>query len=220
MTTTPFLPGGIIFDMDGLMLDTERPMMYAWIKIARDRGWPLEEAVALKTVGRDEAASRAILMDAYGPDFPYDQINGELKARIGRDGEAHGIAHRPGLLTLLDHLKRLEVPLAVATSSSQKVARWKLSLAGILERFAVITCGDEVQRGKPAPDIFLLAAKRLGKEPAECVGFEDSPAGLLSLRDAGVRSVFVKDLIEPPPQALAAVWRRCNDLAEAAALFG
>jgi HAD superfamily hydrolase (TIGR01509 family) len=216
----PFLPGGIIFDMDGLMLDTERPMIRAWMRIAGDRGWPLDEEVALKTVGRDAAASRAILMEAYGPDFPYSLINEELKDQIVRDAEEHGIAHRPGLLTLLDHLGRLGVPLAVATSSSQKAARWKLSLGGILERFSVVTCGDEVERGKPAPDIFLLAAKRLGKEPAECVGFEDSPAGLLALRDAGIPSVFVKDLIEPPPEALAAIWRRCKDLAEAAAFFG
>jgi beta-phosphoglucomutase-like phosphatase (HAD superfamily) len=80
--------------------------------------------------------------------------------------------------------------------------------------------GDEVQRGKPAPDIFLLAAERLGKNPRRCVGFEDSPAGLQSLHSAGIPSVFVQDLVEPPPAIIATVWRRCGDLAEAAALFG
>jgi HAD superfamily hydrolase (TIGR01509 family) len=206
--------------MDGLMLDTERPMVRAWIDIARNKGWLMEEAVALKTVGIDEASSRALLTGIFGPDFPYDQIQEDLTARIIREAETRGIARRPGLRVLLDHLARLGVPLAVATSSAQKVARWKLSRGGILDRFSVLACGDEVRRGKPAPDIFLLAAKRLGKEPAECVGFEDSPAGLLSLRDAGIRSVFIKDLVEPPPEVLATVWRRCKDLAEAAAFFG
>jgi HAD superfamily hydrolase (TIGR01509 family) len=219
MTTTPFLPGGVIFDLDGLMLDTERPMVKAWMTAARNRGWPVDETVALKTVGLDEASGRAIVTAAFGPDFPYEQIHEDLVSQIIRDWEDHGIARRPGLTTLLDHLARLGVPLAVATSSKGESARWKLRRGGILERFSVLACGDEVDRGKPAPDIFLLAAERLGKSPAECVGFEDSPAGLLSLRNAGIRSVFIKDLVEPPPEILAAVWRCCGDLAEAAAFF-
>ncbi|MDR2068408.1 MAG: HAD family phosphatase [Spirochaetaceae bacterium] len=220
MTTTPFLPGGVIFDLDGLLLDTERPMIRAWLRAARSHGWPVEEAVALKTVGLDEASTRAVVTAALGPDFPYDQFRKKLVALIIREAEAQGIARRPGLTVLLDHLAGLGIPLAVATSSKRETARWKMRLGGILERFPVLACGDEVDRGKPAPDIFLLAAERLGKSPAECVGFEDSPAGLLSLRNAGIRSVFIKDLVEPPPEVLATVWRRCGDLAEAAALFG
>ncbi|MDR0877174.1 MAG: HAD family hydrolase, partial [Treponema sp.] len=92
--------------------------------------------------------------------------------------------------------------------------------ANVRDRFSVITCGDEVAHGKPAPDIFLLAAGRLGQEPAACIGFEDSTAGLRALAAAGVRSVFIKDLLEPPHEVLATVWRRCNDLEEAAELFG
>ncbi|MDR2759299.1 MAG: HAD family phosphatase [Spirochaetaceae bacterium] len=220
MTTTPFLPGGVIFDLDGLMLDTERPMVNAWVTAARNKGWLMEETVAFKTIGLDEASSRAIVTAALGPDFPYEQIRKDLISLVIRDAETHGIARRPGLMTLLDHLTRLGVPLGVATSSKGETARWKLRHGGILDRFPVLVCGDEVDRGKPAPDIFLLAAERLGKAPAECVGFEDSPAGLMSLRAAGIRSVFVKDLVEPPPEVLASVWRRCGDLAEAAALFG
>jgi HAD superfamily hydrolase (TIGR01509 family) len=206
--------------MDGLMLDTERPMVRAWIDAVRSSGLPVEEALVLKTVGIDDASGRALLTGVFGPDFPYDQILPGILERIAREAEARGIPHRPGLRVLLDHLARLGVPLAVATSSSKTSARWKLSHGGILDRFSVLACGDEVRHGKPAPDIFLLAAERLGKEPAECVGFEDSPAGLLSLRDAGIRSVFIKDLVEPPPEVLATVWRRCGDLAEATAFFG
>lgn len=220
MTTKPFLPGGVIFDMDGLMLDTERPMVDAWIIAARNQGWTVEEKTLLKIVGIDEASSRAIMYSAQGPDFPYDLIRKELVSLFIREVEVRGIARRPGLMVLLDHLGRLGVPLGVATSSKRETALWKLRHGGILERFPVLACGDEVRRGKPAPDIFLLAAERLGKRPAECVGFEDSPAGLLSLRDAGIRSVFIKDLVEPSPEVLATVWRRCGDLAEAAAFFG
>jgi len=94
-----------------------------------------------------------------------------------------------------------------------------LDKAGILNQFAAITDGDEVANGKPAPDIFLLAAKKLGQDPGACVGFEDSPAGLQALHAAGIRSVYIKDIIEVPPEIMATVWREYHDLSEAAELF-
>jgi beta-phosphoglucomutase-like phosphatase (HAD superfamily) len=109
--------------------------------------------------------------------------------------------------------------MAVATSTYRDRGEWKLSAAGIRDYFTLLTCGDEVKRGKPESDIFLLAAERLGLDPASCVGFEDSPAGLMGLAKAGIRSVFVKDLVEPSGEILDTVWQRCNDLAEAAELF-
>ncbi|MDR3161812.1 MAG: HAD family phosphatase [Spirochaetaceae bacterium] len=221
MTRTPFLPAAAIFDMDGLMLDTERPAATAWARAARNLGWPVDERIAAKTIGMDEPSNRAIIMEELGADFPYDAVRKEMAAIVRREvEESRGIPQRPGLTALLDHLEALRVPLAVATSSGRKSALWKLRQGGILDRFSVLACGDEVPQGKPAPDVFLLAAERLGKDPADCVGFEDSPAGLRALAAAGIRSVFVKDLVEPPPEVLALVWRRCGDLAEAAALFG
>jgi beta-phosphoglucomutase-like phosphatase (HAD superfamily) len=220
MITTPFFPAGAIFDLDGLMLDTERPAASAWARAARNLGWPVDEAVAVRTIGMDEPSSRAIIMETLGAGFPYDAVREAMRTIVIQEiGEAGGIPQRPGLTVLLDRLEALGVPLAVATSSQRNSALWKLRQGGILERFPVIVCGDEVQRGKPAPDIFLLAAERLGKRCEDCVGFEDSPAGLRALRAAGIRSVFVKDLVEPPPEVLKLVWRRCQDLAEAAALW-
>jgi HAD superfamily hydrolase (TIGR01509 family) len=206
--------------MDGLMLDTERPAAAAWAKAVRNLGWPAGEEIAVKTIGIDEKSTRAIAMEELGADFPYDAVREEMVRIIIRETEQKGIPQRPGLAVLLDHLESLGVPLAVATSTKRETALWKLRRGGILERFPVLACGDEVRQGKPAPDIFLLAAERLGKNPGDCVGFEDSPAGLRALRAAGIPSVFVKDLVEPPPEVLASVWRRCRDLAEAAALFG
>jgi beta-phosphoglucomutase-like phosphatase (HAD superfamily) len=107
----------------------------------------------------------------------------------------------------------------VATSTARERALWKLDRAGIAGRFDAVVCGDEVSRGKPAPDIFLLAAERLGVRPSECAGFEDSPAGLRSLHAAGIRSIFIKDLVEPEATVLSTVWRRYESLAEAAGLW-
>ena len=221
MITMPFLPAAAIFDLDGLMLDTERPAAAAWAKAAQSLGWAVDERLPIETIGIDEKSTRAIIMEALGAGFPYDAVREEMSAAILREVEQNrGIPQRPGLTALLSHLEALRVPLAVATSSRRETALWKLRQGGILERFPVLVCGDEVLRGKPAPDIFLLAAERLGKNPGDCVGFEDSPAGLRALQAAGIPSVFVKDLVEPPPEVLASVWRRCQDLAEAAALFG
>lgn len=205
--------------MDGLMLDTEGPVIDLWVEVARKAGFAIDRQVILDTTGLDRAATKAAIMEACGKDFPYDTLRAELVRIVRERGERDGIPHRPGLCVLLDRLGALKLPLAVATSTDRAAAEWKLKKAGILDRFAALTCGDEVERGKPAPDIFLLAAKKIRLPPEACVGFEDSPAGLTGLHAAGIRSVFIKDTVEPDPALLAAVWRRCTDLAEAAALF-
>ncbi|GHT70179.1 haloacid dehalogenase [Spirochaetia bacterium] len=216
----PFLPGAVIFDMDGLMLDTERPVMDLWLRAAKSLGREVHRETVLRTIGVDEGTTHGILLEKYGKDFPYAEIREELSRLIRETVNKEGIARRPGLLIMLDKLTALGVPFGVATSTDRKSALWKLERANIRERFDIITCGDEVRHGKPAPDIFLLAAKRLGQAPASCIGFEDSPAGLRALAAANIRSVFIKDLLEPPEEVLAVVWRRCNDLEEAAELFG
>jgi HAD superfamily hydrolase (TIGR01509 family) len=216
----PFLPDAAIFDMDGLMLDTEGPAVSTWLRIARSMGLRVDRETALKTVGLDEPSTLAILREAYGPDFPHDTIRREWERVIAADIDRNGIPRKPGLIPLLDHLAGLGIPLGVATSSSRETALRKLERGGIPDRFPVLACGDEVRRGKPAPDIFLLAAERLGRDPGGCVGFEDSPAGLRALHAAGIRSIFVKDLVEPPAEVLRTVWRRCGSLAEAIPLFG
>jgi len=214
-----FRPAAALFDMDGLMLDTERPAIRLWVEVSREAGYRLDEAVPLSTVGIDEQASRIRVLEACGADFPYDEIRSEVEARYHRLLENSGPAHRPGLLRLLDSFARRGIPMAVATSTPRDAALVKLRRAEILDFFDALACGDEVDRGKPAPDIFLLAARRLAVAPQDCVGFEDSPAGLRALSAAGIRSVFVKDCVDPPPEVLETVWRRCGDLGEAALLF-
>jgi HAD superfamily hydrolase (TIGR01509 family) len=212
-------PAAVIFDMDGLMLDTERPALDAWITVSKRFGYAVPQEVVFRTVGVNEPAVQAMYMAEYGEGFPYQAILAAVKQLLAEEEAQNGIPHRPGLLTLLDYLSGLSIPLAVATSSAQEWARRKLKSAGIIDRFTAFAFGDEVIAGKPAPDIFLLAAQRLDVEPAWCIGFEDSSAGLESLHRAGIRSVFVKDLFEPPPDIAKTIWRRFTDLAEAVKIF-
>ena len=200
------------------MLDTERLTIPLWDEAGKKFGYRIPFDTVLKMVGISSQRARAVLFEEYGDDFPYDEIRDEFRLLCKREYEK-GIPHKKGLDFLLDRLTAAQIPLGVATSTRRETAMENLKKAGILERFAAITGGDEVANGKPAPDIFLLAAQKLGQPPAACLGFEDSPAGLQGLHSAGIRSVFIRDLIDPPPEVLATVWRRYNDLSEAAELF-
>jgi HAD superfamily hydrolase (TIGR01509 family) len=214
-----FRPQAVLFDMDGLMLDTERPAVRVWVEAARACGQEITGDIVLDSIGISNVNIRERYLHKFGPAFPFDEIRREAVRRMRKMAAEQGIDHRPGLLTLLDHLAVRGIPLAVATSTDRETASWKLEKAGIRDRFAAVVCGDEVRKGKPAPEIFLLAAERLGRRPLDCVGFEDSPAGLLALQAAKIPSVFIKDLMEPSPEILAGVWRRYNSLDEAVELF-
>jgi HAD superfamily hydrolase (TIGR01509 family) len=215
-----FRPSAVIFDMDGLMFDTENLTIPFWETAGKPFGYNITYDIVLRMVGISAEKSRLVMYEEFGADFPYDAIRDEFRNIVKKEVEKNGVPLKPGLMYLLDRLSAAKIPYGVATSSRTATAVNMLSKAGILDRFAALTCGEEVKNGKPAPDIFLLAAEKLGQSPSVCVGFEDSPPGLMGLHTAGIRSIFIKDLIEPPPEVLATVWQRCNDLKEAAAFLG
>jgi HAD superfamily hydrolase (TIGR01509 family) len=219
-TKETFLPTAVIFDMDGLMFDTEKLTIPLWEAAGKSFGYNITYDILLRTIGISGEKARLVLLEEFGGDFPYEAIRGEYRLLVKKEIERNGVPQKPGLMYLLDRLRVANIPLGVATSSRTATAIDLLGKAGIIERFKAITGGEEVTNGKPAPDIFLLAAKKLGQPPAACVGFEDSTAGLMGLSVAGIRSIFIKDLLSPPQEVLDTVWRRCNDLSEAAALFG
>jgi HAD superfamily hydrolase (TIGR01509 family) len=215
-----FLPAAVIFDMDGLMFDTENMTIPLWEAAGKSFRYDITYDILLRMIGKKKKKARLVLLEEFGGDFPYEAICDEFRLLVNKEIEENGVPQKPGLIYLLDRLRAAQIPLGVATSTRTTRAIDLLERAGIIERFKAITCGEEVTNGKPAPDIFLLATKKLGQPPGSCVGFEDSTAGLMGLAAAGIRSVFIKDLLSPPQEVLDTVWRRCNDLSEAAALFG
>jgi HAD superfamily hydrolase (TIGR01509 family) len=187
----------ILFDMDGLMLDTETLAREAWFNTMRTFSIDLTDDVYLQVLGTTGAHTRQIFQQAYGDDIPIDTMY-DHKQRYIDDAIAQGrIAVKPGLLALLDHLDAHGIPKAVGSSTVRELVLKKLAVAGVRERFEVIVGGDDVQYGKPAPDIFLRCAELLNMPPAHCVVLEDSDNGVRAAHAAGMRCIMVPDL-KPP----------------------
>jgi HAD superfamily hydrolase (TIGR01509 family) len=192
----------VLFDMDGLMLDTERLLYAAWQRAMADFGYEASEEVFLASVGTTVARTNQILRAAYGPDFPLEATNNRTGDYVWQEVDAHGAPLKPGLLALLDYLEARGIPKAVASSSERATIDRLLGSVDLLWRFAVTVAGDEVAHGKPAPDIFLLAASRLGVEPGRCLVLEDSEPGARAAHAAGMAVIIVPDL-KPPSDEVA-----------------
>lgn len=188
----------VIFDMDGLLLDSERPVRDAWLAETRTRGYSLDPATYLEAVGRSNRDTREIFCRHFGTDFPFDEICSRVQAILEQNVERSGYALKDGAIELLEYLASRSVPCLVATSTERPEARARLLKAKILSYIHEISGGDEVSRGKPEPDLFLLAAKKQGVAPHQCLVLEDSEFGARAAHAAGMEVIVVPDLKEPP----------------------
>ena len=187
----------VAFDMDGLMFDTERVACDMWVKAGFAHGWKIEPESLMNIVGHSGAENKRIMIEVQGQDFPYDEIRASrlaLEAEFFRD---NAVPMKPGLLELVDFLGARGIPMAVATSTPRPRVLPLLRKVGILERLALVVCGDEVKNPKPDPEIYLKAVAGLGVASASCLVLEDSRAGIASAHAAGAIPVMVPDLVEP-----------------------
>jgi len=205
----------VIFDMDGLMLDTERLRKDLYERVAAEHGMTLPEGVYLQTIGRTVQDARLIFAEHMGADFPYEALRLKRRDMEYAHIDQHGAPTKPGLTSLLDWLETRATPRAVATSSGRAAADRLLQSAGVRARFEIIIGGDDVANGKPAPDLFLLAAERLGVAPSDCVVLEDSGPGIRAAHRAGMTPILVPDLQPPTDEVRALAYRVCNSLHEA-----
>lgn len=208
---------GIILDMDGLMLDSEAMNRVAWQGAARELGFDLTHEFYATLIGQTTPVSEQQVADHFGPAFPREVFRQRRRELWRGRAEAEGIPHKDGLVAFLDGMDRLGLPLAVATSTATEGAEYSLTRAGIRQRFRAVVAGDQVPRGKPAPDIYLEAARRLGIEPSRGLALEDSSPGILAATSAGMRALLVPDLAAPTPAALAAATARLATLHDALA---
>ena len=189
----------VLFDMDGLMIDTERLSDAIWMEVAPQLGWTLrpEDMSMLRGANRAEGCRR--FLEKYGDAFPFeamaDAVMAELTRRLAQD-----VPLMPGLLPLLAFLQGRGVPMAVASSTHHALVESNLCAAGVRSYFAAVVCGDMVQHSKPAPEIYLKAAQALHLPPAQCMVLEDSYNGVRAGAAAGCRTVMVPNMDPATPE--------------------
>jgi HAD superfamily hydrolase (TIGR01509 family) len=203
----------IIFDMDGTLLDSEAVYIAGMQEAAQTLGLPLPLDLCHAMVGVPSHECNLMLQDHYGQGFDLTVFRGHFSKSVQRQ-MSERVPVKPGVVELLDFLKARGLPLAIATSAGRATAERNLGRAGLLDRFETLATRDDVEHPKPAPDLYLEAAKRLGIAPARCVAFEDSSIGIIAAHAAGMRAVMVIDILPPTNEARAKCFHVAQDLHE------
>jgi len=211
----------VIFDMDGLLLDTERLIAEHWDRFAQREGLDREQvrAACMASIGINVEAVRQVVREHFGPDFPYETYRQKVQESIAADLKDRSMPVKKGAFELLEYLKRIGMPAVVASSSPKSVVEKELGETGLLPYFTEVFGGDDAARSKPAPDLFLKAATSMGTAPENCLVLEDSYNGIRAAHAAGMMSVMVPDLLPPTAEMAELYTAEASDLGEAAELL-
>jgi HAD superfamily hydrolase (TIGR01509 family) len=191
----PCRPSAVIFDMDGLLFDTEALWQDALLAAAAEAGRDIPDAVYAGSIGVRRSQCGGLFRSHFGEDFRFEDFHADWRRHFWLIAD-NKLALKPGAPELLDVLDQLRLPRAVATSSSRQTVERHLTAHGLTHRFDQMVCRGDYEHGKPAPDPFLKAAERLGVEPRLCLALEDSHIGVRSASAAGMMTVMVPDLLE------------------------
>ena len=210
---------GILFDMDGLVLDTEKLYTRFWMEAAHDLGYPMtfQQALGLRSLNR--SAGQDKLTEYFGPGISYTEVRDHRIKLMDAHIEKYGIEVKPGIYALMDYLKTHGIASAITSSSPMVNIRRHLSAHDLLHRFDTLCSGYDVPRGKPEPDIYLYGAASLNLRPAECLALEDSPTGILSAHRAGCLPVMVPDQDQPGEDTLSLLYSEAASLSDVISLL-
>jgi pseudouridine-5'-monophosphatase len=195
----------ILFDLDGLMADSEPLAEWAWNQVLGQFGCRLDDQTLQDILGMRVIDSSALLCERFELPHSAEEAAAE-RNRAFLDAVPNRLKACAGLYPLLDDLADLGIPLAVATSGERKYVALALETLNIAGRFHIVVTGDEVTNGKPAPDIYILAAERLGVDPADCIVLEDAPLGVAAARAAGMMCIAVPNPRIPVSEFGEANW--------------
>lgn len=204
----------VIFDMDGVLFDTEKLCMDSWIAVAGEQGIPDMEKFFPSCIGRNLTDTKALFRDFYGDVYDYEKFRKQASVWFHNYIEQKGLPVKKGVRELLDFLQRRGYDIGLASSTSRPSVEEHLEWAGIREYFQSLTTGDMVEHSKPCPDIYLMACKSVGVDPARAIAIEDSPNGIRAAYSAGMIPVMVPDLIAPDQEMRKKSVLICRDLVE------
>jgi beta-phosphoglucomutase-like phosphatase (HAD superfamily) len=200
--TLPYRPSAVIFDMDGLLFDTEALWQEALLSAAAEAGHEIPDEVYNKSIGVRRSQCRGLFLSYFGEDFLFEDFHANWSRHFWLIA-GNKLTLKPGASELLEILDHLRLPRAIATSSSRMTVERHLTSHSLMDRFDQMICRGDYENGKPAPDPFLKAAERLGVAPRSCLALEDSHVGVRSASAAGMMTVMVPDLLEPTEELCA-----------------
>lgn len=203
---------GVLFDMDGLVLDTEKLYGRFWMEACHFYGFPMTPAQSLKMRAANSRLSQEILHNFFGPTADYTTLRNKRVELMDAFIEQHGVEPKPGIYELLDFLDQRGIPAAITSSSPPDRIKHHLGSLVLYSRFAKICSGYDMPRGKPAPDIYLQGAASLGLPPEDCLALEDAPLGIESAYRAGCIPVMIPDQDQPEEETRAMLYAKADSL--------
>ena len=187
----------VIFDMDGVIFDSERLVLECWEKIGIKYHLEGIREAFLPCIGTNDVKTREIVLERYGEDFPYDEFRRDASLLYHSIVDRGELPVKKGVRELLSYLTEINIPIAVASSTRVEVVTQELKLAGLYEYFSIVMGGDQLQRSKPEPDIYLMTCEKLGTQPICTYAIEDSYNGIRSAYSAGMKPIMVPDILPP-----------------------
>ncbi len=204
----------VVFDMDGLLLDTEKLLIKFWIQAANEAGFPMTRETALSLRSLHRSFAIPLLKETFGDDFDYLKIRARRMELMSDYLSKNPLELKKGAVELSEYLRENGITAAVCTATDSVRAEDYLKRAGIYGYFTDIVCAANVEKGKPMPDIYLYCAEKLGVNPSECIALEDSPNGVRSASSAGFKTIMVPDLSEPDEELMRLLYAKAESLSE------
>lgn len=193
----------VVFDMDGVIFDTERLVIEFWKEVAKKHNIPNVEHTCIQCLGTNRVRTREIFLENYGADFPFDSYCAEVTELFNTHYKGVPLPTKPGVRELLSYLQEQNIKVGLASSTAQHLVRDEIGTAGLLPYFQTLVCGDMVEHSKPAPDIFLKACEILNADPTKSIAIEDSFNGIRSAHCAGMTPIMVPDQVQPTDEIRA-----------------
>ena len=184
----------VIFDMDGVIFDTEKVYLDIWIEVFEKYGYKMTKELYVNVMGTGRKNVIKTFLENFGDDLPIEKMYEEKDNQLFYIIENQGIPLKKGVKELFSMLKEKNYKIALATSAKRERVEKQIKDKWLKESFDAIVCGDDVEKGKPSPDIFLKAAKEIDVEAKDCFVVEDSPAGIKAAFSGGMKGIHVEDL--------------------------